>query len=315
MEAALHPQAFGQVLTRIWQLMRLHLRLFLAIGAPPAGVVIVAYAVVTGMVFACVEYAHPPIGALGWAVIAAGLLAGLACIAGWMFTFALYEPAASYTALQLDAGRAVTFREAYAVGWSKLGRYFWLLLLRQIIISGPMILPALIFGLAELAIVVHDGQVPNAMAGVAIFLAALLYLAAMAWAVLAAIRLVLAQPASLAENLTAWEAIRRSNRLSQGGRLRIFLVALVLYALSYAVMLACELVFGLLFGSGAVPVLLFHLGPAWWITGIILLGICFVCVLLIVMMGVSSSYSVAFAILYREQVRMESLAAAPGTTG
>jgi hypothetical protein len=117
------------------------------------------------------------------------------------------------------------------------------------------------------------------------------------------------------ENLTAWEAVRRSNRLSEGGKLRIFLIALVLYAVSYGVTLACELAFGIVFGLGAIVVLVLQLGPAWSITGIVLLGICFMCVLLLMTMCLSSSYSVAFAILYRQHVRLEAIPAQPGVTG
>lgn len=317
MEAALHPDAFGQILNRIWRLMRAHFRLFLAISAVPACTMLVLYAVVIAMAFATAQYVHPPINALAWTVIAADCVAGLACLAAWFFAYALYEPAVSYAALQLDAGRSVTFREAYGVAWSKAGRYLWLLILRRVVVGGPMILPVLIFALGWLGSMVHPRQAPpvlSVFSVLAMFLAGLLYLAASAWALLASIRLVLAQPACLVENLAAWDAIRRSNQLSKGGRLRIFLVALVLYAVSYGAMLACELAFGILVGLGAIPVLLLHLGPPWWITGIVLLGICFASVLVLLVMEVSSSYSVAFAILYREQVRLQAMAA-PGETG
>lgn len=300
--------------------MRAHFRLFIEIGALPAGVVAAIYGVVMGLAFLTTPYVHQPIGAPGIAVIAVDCLAGLLGLAALLLTFALFEPAASYTALQLDAGRTVTFREAYGAAWSKAGRYFWLLILRQLLVSGPMVAPVLVFCLISVGMVLDGGHAISAnnlpiLGILLLFLAIVLYLAAVVWAVLATIRLVLAYPACVAENLTAWEAVRRGNRLSQGGRLRIFLVGLVLYAASYGVILACELAFGIVFGIGAIPVYVFHLGPAWTITGIILLGICSSCVLLLLVMCISSAYSVAFAILYREHLRLEAASALPGAAG
>jgi hypothetical protein len=313
MEAALHPQAFGQVLTRIWRLMRPNLRLFIGIGALPAGVTLVIYALILALIFPAVEFVRQPIGAAGVAMIAFACVAGAVGVVVIMLTMAIYEPAASHAALELEADRKVTFREAYAVAWRRRGRYFWLLLLRQLIVAGPATLLVPAFLLFSLGATVRGGSSAPALAVMGILVLALLYMGAMVWAVLVMIRLVLAYPACIAENLTAWEAVRRSNRLSQGGRLRIFLVGLVLYAVTYAAMLACELVFGIVAGMGAIPVLVFHLGEAWVMTGLILLGICLFCTMLLLAMCISSSYSVAFAILYREHVRLESTAAgAPG---
>ena len=306
MEAALHPQAFGQVLTRIWQLMRPNLRLFIAIAALPAGVTVVIYALTLVLVFLAMRIVHPFLGAADIAMIVFACVTGAVGIAAILLTMALYEPAASYAALELDADRKVTFREAYAVAWRRRGRYLWLLLLRQLIAGAPalvLIPPLFLFSLGAKA---AGGNAAPALAIAEFLLLGMLYVGAMVWAILVMIRLALAYPACITENLTAWEAVRRSNRLSQGGRLRIFLVGLVLYAVTYAAVLACELVFGIVAGLGAIPVLLFHLREAWAMTGLILLGICLVCALLLLGMCISSSYSVAFAILYRQHVCLES---------
>jgi hypothetical protein len=310
MEAALHPQAFGQVLSRIRQLMRPQLKLFIAIGALPAGVAVGIYGVILALVVLAIQFVHPPIGAAGVAIIALACVAGALGVAAILLAMALYEPAASYAGLELDAGRTVTFREAYAVAWRKAGRYLWLLLLRQLLIAGPALVLAPFFFLLTLGASLAGGKGAPLLAAIGIMLLALLYIGAMVWAVLVMIRLVLAYPASIVENLTAWEAVRRSNRLSQGGRLRIFLVGLVLYAITYAAMLVLELAFGIVAGLGMIPILIFHLGPAWMITGAVLLGICLLSALLLLGMCMSSSYSVAFAILYREHARPEPVPAA-----
>jgi hypothetical protein len=314
-EAAPHPQAFGQILTRTWELMRAHLKLFLAIGAVPAGVLVVVYGLYMALFGASIRYVHRPIGAAGVTIIVLDCTAGILALAAMTLTYALYQPAASYAGLQADAGLMVTFREAYGVAWRKAGRHFWLAILRQLIITGPMIVPVLAFLLCGLGVAAAGKNAVPVLAILGFMFAVLLYLGAIAWAILAMIRLVLAFPACVAGNLTAWESIRRSNRLTQGRMLRIFLVGLVLYAVSYGVVLACEVVFGIVVGLGAIPVMVFHLGPVWWITGLVLLGICFLCALMLLMMGISTSYSVAFAILYREHVRLESMATASGPAG
>ncbi len=315
MEAALHPQAFGQVLTRIGRLMRSHLRLVLAIGALPAALLLLVYGLIFALIFFTVQVVHPPIGAKDAILIAGDCVAGVVGVAVMLLTMALYEPAASYAGLALDADREVTCRQAYGVAWRKPGRYLWLLLLRQFIAVGPVIVLAPVFLLLSLG-ATGAGHIAPALAIAGMLLLGLLYVAAMVWAILVMIRLVLAYPACLAENLTAWQAVRRSNRLSQGGRLRIFLVGLVLYAITYAAVLVCELAFGIVAGLGMIPLVLLQLGRAWMIAGAVLLGICFLSVMLLLAMLISSSYSVAFAILYREHVRLESVpAGAPGPAG
>ncbi len=313
MEAALDPQAFGQVLNRIWRLMRPHLKLFIAIGAVPMGVLVAVYALVAPFVFLTIRVVHPPIGAAGVTMIVVDCLAGVLFFAILILTFALFEPAASYAGLELTAERTVTFRQTYGVALTKPGRYLWLAILRALITSAPVILPVLVFLLSMLGVAAAGKNAAPALAIVGILLGALLYVGAMVWALLATIRLVLAYPACIAENLTAWQAVRHSNRLSQGGRLRIFLVGLVLYAITYAATLVLEVVIGIVAGLGMVLVAVLHLGQAWMIAGAILVGLCLLCLLLLLTMVMSSSYSVAFAILYREHVRLESIPiSAPG---
>jgi hypothetical protein len=313
LEAALDPQAFGQVLNRIWRLMRPHIGLFIAIGAVPMAVMVVVYALMVPLILLTIRMAHPPIGAAAVTMIVIDCLAGVLFLAILLLMFALFEPAASYAGLELTAERTVTFRQSYGVALSKPGRYFWLAILRALITSGPMIVPLLIILLSGLGLAAAGKNAAPGWAFMGILLGVLLYLGAMVWALLATIRLVLAYPACIAENLTAGQAIRRSNRLSQGGRLRIFLVGLVLYAVTYAATLVLEVVIGIVAALGMVFVAVLHLSQAWLMSGAVLVGICLLCLLLLLTMVMSSSYSVAFAILYREHVRMESMAMrAPG---
>src|ERR1035437_10255024 len=75
---------------------------------------------------------------------------------------------------------------------------------------------------------------PNPALFLLIPLIALLFIGAMVYGVIIAMRLSLAFPAALAEGLTAVAALRRSGQLTKGAKGRIFLVLLVVYALGYA---------------------------------------------------------------------------------
>jgi len=123
--------------------------------------------------------------------------------------------------------------------------------------------------------------------------------------VLAMIWLALAYPASLAEDLPAWKAVRRSCELTHGARGRIFLTLLALYAISMAGVMAVELAAFMLFALGALLITALHLNAA---VGFICAGaggLVLALVVLVLMAITSSAYAAALAILYRDQRRLE----------
>lgn len=313
MEAALDSQSFGQILNRIWRLLRSNIKLFAAIASLPLAVGAGLYGLIFALVFATVPLAHGSLGPALVAAVAVDCVVGLLGFLAALLISALYEPAASYAALQADAGVRVTFRQAYGVAWRRPGRYLWLLILRQLIILAPIAL--LGAPLAGLWLLLMDGNPNSAAAFLIIPLVVLFYAGAIVWSILATIRMALAYPASVAEDLTAWDAICRSNRVSQGGRLRIFLVALVIYGISLAVILGLELIFFLLLGIGMLLISALHLAPVWTYIGLAPLGLLFIGALILASMCMVAAYSIAFAVLYRDQVRLEQMAAAPGAAG
>jgi hypothetical protein len=323
MEADLNPQAFGQILSRIRQLMRSNLKLFVAIAGVPVVVTLAVEGVLAGMIVATIAWLQASgrpaeMTAAGVTVIVAESIVGLAGWAVMLGGFALFEPAVSYAALAVDAGRTVTFREAYAVAWRKPGRYFWLIILRQLILVAPLVVLGVPLLLLWITFTLGAGKPDPSLAIFMVPLVMVLYMITLVWMVLAFVRMALVYPVCVAEDRTAWDALRRGNDLSKGGRLRIFLVGLVIYAFSVAAVLVCELAGFLLAAIGMIPLAVPHLSPLVTYAGYIwmgLVGLCFVAVLFLCMALIPAAYSVAFAVLYRNHIQMEGRATAAGVAG
>jgi len=128
--------------------------------------------------------------------------------------------------------------------------------------------------------------------------------------VLAMIWLSLAYPASIAEDLPAWQAIRRSIAVSRGTRGRIFLAMLVVYAISMAAVLVVELAGIALFAVGALVVVSMHLPEIYGYIGIGIGVLVFLPVLVVAIALTCSAYAVTLSVIYRDQVRVAGMRAA-----
>src|SRR5580704_15233291 len=128
--------------------------------------------------------------------------------------------------VQADCGIKVTFRESYAVAWSHAGRYALLLLLIYLICFFPALVIELIMlaGIGFTAL--HKAQT-NPLMIVMFPILSVLQMAALIVGLIVGLRFALAFPASVIENLTAWQAIKRSGALTRGAKGRIFLILLV----------------------------------------------------------------------------------------
>jgi membrane-anchored glycerophosphoryl diester phosphodiesterase (GDPDase) len=307
MEHATHPLTIGQILDRIYHLMRANLRGFLAIAAVPMA----AFAFVFGAIFVgmfLVSFrGHWPTHSAGPAALASpAVLASLTFVIfviylGFLMAFAIYQPAATFAALQADLGTATPFREAYAFAWGKIGRHIGLFFLRILIISGPIVGVVLLLAAVALIAAKFGGSSAQAAFLAIIPLLMLGYVGGMLYAAFMMIRLALAYPACVAQDLTAWAAIRRSLQLTRGAMRRIFLVALVIYAAVYAAMIVFEIVFGAVVAAIAFPMTFMHASGAAEIVGIVIVGVLFLVAFVLVMAVSSSAYAAAFAVLYRDQ--------------
>jgi hypothetical protein len=297
------PITFGQALDRVFKLLKAHMRVFLAIASIPSAINACLFAVlIAGFLVVLQPWNHPD-PTMHLAGVAS--LAVLMIIAefGFLAVYAVYQPAASYVALHAEAGLEVKSRDAFAHAWSKFGRYLWLLILRTIIVAGPiMLFAAFLGGGIALASIRSNGHVdPNAM--FAIFpLFFLIYAFASVYMAFALIWTAFSYPACIDEDLTAAAAISRSVRLTKGARVRIFLLAAVIYAISYAAFLIIECILGVVGGIVVLAGSAMNVAVNPW--GYIAGGLALVCLLILMSswMAISTSaYSTAFAVLYRNQ--------------
>ena len=308
------PLSFGQLLDRVFRLLRANLKSFFGIASPPAAIIVALYLAMIAVMLSIVNPLHPPNPAT--VLPKMGLFSVVMLIYELILflTFALYQPAGVYAALQADTGVKVTFRQAYALALRKAGRYIWLSVLCGLIVMGPiLLLAAIVGGGVALFLVAGKGHTGSDAEFLLFPLLALLYLVTLAYMVVAMLWVMLACPACVQENLTARAAIGRGFRLSRGGKGRMFLLMLVLYAICYAAVLVLEVVLAIVGSVGLLTGLVLHLAMnPWGYIGIGAAGVCLLAVMFFYMACAWSAFCTAFAVLYRDQrLRREGVATAP----
>jgi hypothetical protein len=310
------PMTFGQILDRIYRLMRSQLKLFIAISTVPAVATVLMMALFIAIVFIPIFSQLPkqpgPEQMLHFLLPSMIFILPLS-----LMIFALYLVASIHAAMQANQGIPITFREAYQVAWKRIGRYFWLMLLIYIIAFLPMLV-------IELAIFAGIGPLTAGHTELSpgffflIPLEMLLFIAALVYGVIIAMRLSLAFPASLAEDLTARAALRRSGQLTQGAKGRIFLVLLVIYALGYAAEMVGIIVLAVVIGIGALVMAVcgVQMPSVAGIIGIALASLCFAAFLYLWTTLLWSAFSTSFAVLYHDQrLRKNGILPGPSQAG
>jgi hypothetical protein len=304
------PLTFGQILDRIFRLMRSHWKTFTAIGLLPMGVLFVFYSLFFGALYFAGVFKQPTAPPNVVVMLTTVMPLGLLFIPVMFLMYGLYYGASSYATLRADHDFIVTAGEAFRHAWSKIGRYTWLMLLRSLIIVLPILVLALVVALVAGAGGLFlglgaKGDASNAATGALFLLIPLVvlgYLGAAVYAVIMTLRLSLAFDACVWEDLSAWQAIKRSGKLTHGAKGRIFLGLLIIYAISYAVAMVLYFVglFAVIIGA-----LAFHGNPNWTspvtITLAVVAGIAVLAIILVWTALLLAAYSTAFAVFYRDQ--------------
>jgi len=301
------PMTFGQILDRIFHVLRAHWKPMTAIGMLPMGFLLVIEGAFFGMLYLAGVFKTPPAPPNTALLLSTLFPAGLLFLPAIILLYGLYYGASTYASVQADSGMNVTTAEALRHAWSRIGRYTWLLILRGLIISMPILaifaialVGSLVLGLAT------KGNLSSNASTAAMFLliplGVLLYLGALVYSVIMTLRLSLAFPACVHENLTAGQAIKRSGVLTQGAKGRIFLVLLIIYAISYAFIMVMYFVgffvvaIGMAVGAGNMR----HLSPLA-IAIFVIAGIAVLAAFLLWMALLMAGYSTAYAVFYRDQ--------------
>jgi hypothetical protein len=298
---------FGQILDRIFHVLRAHWKPLTAIGMLPMGFLFLFEGCFFGMLYLAGVFKTPPAPPNTALLLSAVFPAALLFIPVMILIYGLYYGASSYASVQADSGINFTAGEALRHAWSRIGRYTWLVLLRGLIIALPILALMAVIGLGGLLLgLVTKGNVSsNASTGLLFLLiplSILLYIGGAVYAVIMTLRLSLAFPACVHENLTAGQAIKRSGVLTQGAKGRIFLALLVIYAISYAAIMVLYAVglFVFVIGAAAGAGNMQHLSPLT-IAIFVIAGIAVLVVFLLWMALLMAGYSTAYAVFYRDQ--------------
>jgi hypothetical protein len=312
------PMTFGQILDRIFRLVRSHWKPLVAIGMLPMGFLFVFEGGFFGALYLAGVFKTPPAQPNAAVLLSTVFPAALLFIPVMILMYGLYYGASGYASVQADNGLNVTAAEALRHAWSRIGRYTWLVVLRGLIISIPIFALFAVIAVGGLLVtLVTKGNVSSNASTGALFLliplGILLYAGGAVYAVIMTLRLSLAFPACVHENLTAGQAIKRSGVLTHGAKGRIFLVLLIIYAISYAaimVMYAAGLfIFAIAAFAGAGNMQ--HLSPLT-IAMIAVAGVAVLAVFLLWMALLMAGYSTAYAVFYRDQrLRKEGPPPAP----
>ncbi|HTJ30804.1 MAG TPA: hypothetical protein VL346_09900 [Acidobacteriaceae bacterium] len=248
------PLTLGEILDRTIQLYRRNFLLFVGISLAPSACYVLIYGSVSLYLtsHAAQLQGAPNVQLLFafFGVIAAFLLLGLPLL---FSVSALSLSALNYAATTRNSQQPVTIRAAYAYAWKKFWRYLGILsmqILFAMILPGSVFAGILVLAAVSAAFFSAAGGNP-VLAVVASLLMVLLVVCLFVGMILIWLRLSLAFPASLVEDLKAWPAIQRSNRLTKGSRGRIFvmylLVAILIAVAYYALAVPLDIAIGLIF--------------------------------------------------------------------
>jgi membrane-anchored glycerophosphoryl diester phosphodiesterase (GDPDase) len=236
MDEPLHPSSLSEILDRTAQIYRSRFLVFLGISVFPTAALLV---VGGGVALALVR-----VGSLGndakslmmagVAAVVVGMLALLAVpFLGGISALAM--AAMNHASSRAFLGQASTIRESYKAVWKRGWRYFGLFVF-EIILTwvipiavwfGLTIFSAVLIPLAVAAGVDASGGGLLVLAGFLVVCGLVVY---GCWI---SIRMSLAFPATVVEQIGVWDGLKRSSALTNGSKGRIFLLYLLGAALNW----------------------------------------------------------------------------------
>jgi hypothetical protein len=238
MTQQLRPLNLGEILDRTAELYRTNFPLFAGIAAIFAGIMLAAQMLhLGGLALLGYPQSNPK---LLWVVATVAVLELLAIL----LVAGLSVAANCRAVAWIHLGEPATIRAATRSIIPRLGRYLWVMTLAGLRAWSPLAVLyvamfAIIFALFPKGFLAHPAviqgtspQNPSALiaAGIGILILIPLFCVAVIYGILMSLRYSLAVPACVVEELPARQALKRSIELSKGTRGRIFVLALLVYA-------------------------------------------------------------------------------------
>ena len=241
MDEPLHPSSLSEILDRTAQIYRERFLVFLGIAVVPTAVLLAGAGVVILAALRLGPNGAAPASTVKAAILGVTLVAGLLLVAlpALLGATSLATAAVSHAAARTFFGQSITIRDSYKAvwrrGWRYVGLFVFEILVIWVVPFGAWFVAILLS--AGLGAVLQSSGMGDA--GALLFLAGLLVVAALVtYGFWMALRLSLAFPACVVEQIGAWDAVRRSSTLTRGTRGRILLLYLLGVALSWLLSLA-----------------------------------------------------------------------------
>jgi hypothetical protein len=250
MNEPLRPSSLGEILDHTAQLYRSRFLVFLGISVVPTGVIL-ALACVAGLIAAWwnvtgAQSVSPGAGTILVVLFVLGV--ALLALPILLAVSALAAAAMSHAVSLIHLGGTATIRDAYKNAGRHGWRYIWLYLMQGVFVMAAPItawiaLALLAAGVTVLAQKAGMGPSADTIFGSAALLVGIPLAGYGVWMFL---RLSLAFPTAVVEEMGAWRAVKRSFALSQGTKGRIFLLFLLVAALNWLLSMAVTVLMAIL---------------------------------------------------------------------
>jgi hypothetical protein len=239
METSLRPLTLGEILDRTAELYRNNFVLFAGIFAPYAGVALILNLLLIGLGI-LLKNQHVA-GAAIWITLGTGALEMLILF----LLFGASVAAICRAVAWVHLGQPATIRGAYATVLPRLGRYLWLMTITAFVVWTPFALLYIgffgVLGYYGKIFSAHPGAAtapPDTQTAIIIGISSvvffLLLLPVGAYTIFMSLRYALALPSCVVESTKARDSLRRAIDLSKGARWRIFVLALLIGVIKFA---------------------------------------------------------------------------------
>ena len=240
MSETLRPSTLGEILDRTAQLYRRNFWMFAGVAALPVGAMFaigaIAVAVITAVGVAVRTANSSSPVAIGFVALAVVLVVMPLYIAAAVFSYAGLTEAAE----KVHRGEKMTIRGVLKSVRPWFWRYLWFLILQGIVTAlVPGAIAGAVIGLL-LFLIPGAGAAAGVAIGFVIFVIAVGALGVIVWRVLG---YSIGLPVCVVEKKPAWESLKRAWELSKGTRGRIFVMILLIVALSIAASLIAAIPF------------------------------------------------------------------------
>jgi len=246
MEINLRPLTLGEILDRTAELYRNNFVLFAGIFVPYAGVALVLNLLLIGLGM-LLKNLHVT-GAAIWITLGTGALEMLVLF----LLFGASVAAICRAVAWVHLGQPATIRGAYATVLPRVGRYLWLMTITFFVVWTPFVVLYIAFfgilGFYGKIFSVQPGAPPpqpDPQTAIIIAISALVFMLLLlpigAYTIFMSLRYALALPACVVENTKARASLRRAIDLSKGARWRIFVLALLIGVIKFALVLVTQI--------------------------------------------------------------------------